>query len=626
MKDFGNYTRIIDTQAQYELDYINKNNIDSTNMYRFQIDLFNQLVNDRRFEEAYEYGKKFKRTDPKENANYNMSLYSLRQNGRKESYFYSQLQHDSDMMHQSEFYRNVFVNNGLNTLVGRESMEDNPYAKQFIDAKRRIGSELDAQGNITKEATKLSVTFKPKGSSWFLTDWITGTDEDIDYLELFYNQSGLNEQQLKANGIAISKKDGNTTITFEKSSPIANQILYGLDFEESYHSSESKGLFGNVVALKQFIADNAPVIIPYDIDGNKIEYKYMTNESKARQIIYLDNLRNFKTMIDDAKHTNTKAEEFVSKEDGYYKGFAIAIPEEELKNNGIDQALHILEPSDMEIYSNAYNEEDITALMPIQQTSEEDNDNNNKVAILEYVKANADRAHFAYASYGDKTGILISVEPYKLTDTEAQSLSKDMNVADAYKGREIRVFIPGLGTEAAERAINNNSEIRAQRESNDMQKYGYNYTLYNNRTIAYDGNGSYIYQDDYTKIPQDDAINLIHKTQLIEDSEFLKYEHINKDNKIYNYSAFDNHAKAYAISAAMSLHPDILKEEYSNNSIIFVDKQGNKITIKDIFNKRGLGSAILDKYAQSMDYKTLEFYKDCFDVYMAMINDVNNYK
>lgn len=623
MKNFGNYTRIIDTQEQYEVDYIRKNNIDSTNMYRFQLELFNQLVNDRRFEEAYEYGKKFKRTDPKENANYNMSLYSLRQNGRKESHFYSQLQHDPDMMHQSEFYRNVFVNNGLSTLVGRESIEDNPYAKQFIDAKRRIGSELDAQGNITKEATKLSVTFKPKGSSWFLTDLLTGTDEDIDYLELFYNQSGLNEQQLKANGIAISKKDGNTTITFEKSSPIANQILYGLDFQDAYKIRSSRSY---LPALN--LADTAPIIESYDINGDKILVPY--DKSKRTEygakVYQLNDLSNFKTMIDDAKNTNTKAEEFASKEDGYYKGFAIAIPAEEVKNNGIDEALHILDPTDMEIYSNAYNEEDITALMPIQQLSEEDNDNNNKVAILEYVKANADRAHFAYANYGDKTGMLISVEPYKLTNEDAKGLSNDMDVKDAYKGREIRVFIPGLGTEAAERAINNNSEIRAQRESNDMQKYGYNYTLYNNRTIAYDGNGSYIYQDDYTKIPQDDAINLIHKTQLIEDSEFLKYEHINKDNKIYDYSAFDNHAKEYAISAAMSLHPDILKERYSNDGIIFVDKQGNRITIEDIFNKRGLGSAVLDKYAQSMDYKTLEFYKDCYDVYMAMINDANNYK
>lgn len=624
MKNFGNYSRINDNQSQYELDYIRKNNIDSTNVYAFQPELFQQLVNDRRFEEAYEYGKKFKRTDPKENVNYNMSLYSLRQDGRKESYFYSQLQHNPDMMHQSEFYRNVFVNNGLSTLVDRESIEDNPYAKKFIDAKRRIGSELDAQGNIAKEATKLSVTFKPKGSSWALTDWLTGTDEDVDYLETFYSQSGLNEQQLKANGVAISKSDGNTTITFEKSSPIANKILYGLDFKDAYDISAPYTSFSVGTSYKPslnyVLADTAPIVKAYDINGDVINFNH---ESKVK---ILDNLRNFRTMITDAEHTNTKAEEFVSKEDGYYKGFAIAIPEEELKNNGIDQALHILEPTDMEIYSNAYNEEDITALMPVQQTSEKDKKNNNKVALLEYVKANADRAHFAYANYGDKTGILISVEPYKLTDTEAQNLSKDMNVADAYKGREIRVFIPGLGSEAAERAINNNSEIRAQRESNDMQKYGHNYTLYNNRTITYGGNGSYIYQDDYTKISQDDAIDLIHKTQLIEDSEFLKYEYVNKDNKIYDYSAFDNHAKEYAISAAMSLHPDILKEEYSNNGIIFVDKQGNRITIKDIFSKRGLGSAVLDKYAQSMDNKTLEFYKDCYDVYMAMINDANNYK
>lgn len=622
MKIFKTHTRINDNQEQYELDYINDNNIDSVNMYKFQPNLYNQLINNRQFEEAYEYGNKFKRNNADEDRDYKMQLYNLRREGRKESYFYSKLQQNPDMMYQAEFYRNVFVNNGLSNLVGRNDIGDNPYAKEFIDAKKRIGSTIDENGNITQEATKLSVTFKPKGSSWFLTDWLTGVDEDVDYLELFYNQSGLTEQQLKANGIRVSKNYGNTTITFEKSNPIANKILYGLDFKDAYNV---RSAHSNLPTWN--LADTAPVIKSYDNNGKEIPFTYDKSKTieYAAKIDQLSNLSNFRTMIEDAKFTNTKAEEFVSKEDGAYKGFAIPISEEEIKKINIDQALHILQPTDMKIYSTAYNEGDDRTLRFVEQVTD-DNDDNRKVNLMDYVKANSDRAHYAYANYGDEIGMLITIDPYNISDTESKKLDKNMELQQGYNGKEIRVFIPGLYTESAEKAINDNSQIRAERESNDMQRYGYGYKLYNNREIMYDGNGSFVYQDDYKKIPQDEAIRLIHKSQLIEDSQFLKYEHINNNNKIYNYANFDNHAKHYAISAAMSLNPGILQEEYTNNNIIFVDRQGNQMTTKDIFDKKGGGAAVLEKYSQSMNSNTLKFYKDCFDVYMAMIADANNYE
>lgn len=622
MKKYTNYTRIVDNQAQYELDYNTNKNITGDNIYKFQPELFQQLITQRRYEEAYEYGSKFKRNNPEEDRSYKMDLYNLRREGRKESHFYSQIQQDPDMMYQAEFYRNVFENNGLSTLVDRENMLDNPYARQFIDAKKRIGSQVDQNGNIINEATKLSVTFKPKGSSWFLVDWLTGTDEDVDYLELFYTQSGLSEKELIANGIDVSKKDGNTTIIFDKSNPIANRILYGLDFKDAYNKLDRS--FNKDAYI---IADTAPIIESYDKN-----FAQLFSRNKPKSVLYaevgkqLADLSNFRTMIEDARFVNAKAEEFVSTEDENeaYQGFAIPLSKEEVKNINMDEALHVLSPIETTLYTDGYNENDDKTLRFVEQTSEDNN--NRKIELMNYIKSNSDRAHYAYGSYGNEIGMLITIDPYSITSTESNALNKSMDLEQGFRGKEVRVFIPGLYSESAEEAINKDSQIRAIRESNDMQRYGYKYKLYNGKEIAYNENGSFVYQDTYNAISQEEAIRLIHKSQLIEDSQFLKYEYINNNNQIYDYASFDNQAKQYAISAAMSLNPGILQIANINNNIVFVDRQGNPITIKDIFDKKGGGSAVLDKYSQFMNYSTLKFYEDCFDIYMEMIIDSNSYK
>lgn len=621
MKKYTNYTRIIDNQAQYELDYNTKKNITGDNIYKFQPELFQQLITQRRYEEAYEYGSKFKRNNPEEDRSYKMDLYNLRREGRKESHFYSQIQQDPDMMHQAEFYRNVFENNGLSTLVDRENMLDNPYARQFIDAKKRIGSQVDQNGNIINEATKLSVTFKPKGSSWFLIDWLTRTDEDVDYLELFYNQSGLTEKDLIANDIGVSKNDGNTTITFDKSNPIANQILYGLNFKDAY------GLSTSFTGPTYNVADTAPVIRAYDANNKEISLaRKNTLDDYDRKGKQLADLSNFRTMIEDARFVNAKAEEFVSTEDENeaYQGFAIPLSKEEVKNINMDEALHVLSPIETTLYTDGYNENDDKTLRFVEQTSEDNN--NRKIELMNYIKSNSDRAHYAYGSYGNEIGMLITIDPYSITSSESSLLDKNMNLEEGFKGKEVRVFIPGLYSDSAEEAINKDSQIRAVRESNDMQRYGYKYKLYNGKEIAYDGNGSFVYQDTYNAISQEEAIRLIHKSQLIEDSQFLKYEYINNNNQIYDYASFDNQAKQYAISAAMSLNPGILQIANINNNIVFVDRQGNPTTIKDIFDKKGGGSAVLDKYSKFMNNSILKFYEDCFDIYMEMIIDSNSYK
>lgn len=626
--NFTNYTRIDGSIADYEKGYITDQNKNDKNSYVFRPELFQKLINERRYEEAVEYGRKFKRNDPYEDEQFQMQLYNIAQDGRYQAHFYSQLQNAPETLAKSEFYNNVFLKNGLSTLVNREGIADNAIAKSFLQAKRNFGSKLDENGNVINEATRISVTFKPANDGFWrgVADFFQGVDSSVDYLQQFYSQSGLTEQALRANGVNISFVDGNTTITFDKSSPIANQMLYGLGFDDAIETQ------GTQVGLTAAIASNAPIIKSYDINGREIQIEdvnqpdyYGNGTILSGQASALLSLKNFKDTIDNAKAEYDKAKAIVSKADGNYKGFAIPMTDEEIKAGALDKALHQLGSGDTRMYSNNGNKPGDETLRFVGQATE-NSDSNEREDLINYIGANADKVTMAYAMYGDEVGTLITVDAFSLTNEQAKELDKDMKAEDAYHGRRIHVFIPGLNADEAKASINSNSDLRAEYEANNMQKYGHAFKLSNGRKIMYDGNGSYIYQDNYDKISQDEATLLIHKTQLIEDSQFLKYNYINDEGTLFDSKGFDKQAREYAISAAMSLYPDVLSVTNDKGKIAFEDKLGNTITVEDIFSKKGGNNTVLDKYAKNMDYKTLQFYKDCFDIYMDIINNASFYK
>ena len=165
--NFTNYTRIDGSIADYEKGYITDQNKNNKNSYVFRPELFQKLINERRYEEAVEYGRKFKRNDPYEDEQFQMQLYNIAQDGRYQAHFYSQLQNAPETLAKSEFYNNVFLKNGLSTLVNREGVTDNAIAKSFLQAKRNFGSKLDENGNVINEATRISVTFKPANDGFW---------------------------------------------------------------------------------------------------------------------------------------------------------------------------------------------------------------------------------------------------------------------------------------------------------------------------------------------------------------------------------------------------------------------------------------------------------------------------
>ena len=238
---FGNYT-YFDPNADDKKTY-KKATDAQKQQYAFNQDKFNQLIANRQYNDAADYAAKFHFSDPKTQKEHENDIINLRRNGRVLGAIYSRID-DPNALAQIEFYDKVFVDGGLEQLSG------NDYVDKFVEYKRQLGSTIDyniGADIVTNEATRLSITFQPKTKTFLGIDWLA--KDNKNNIENFYEESGLTEQQLKAAGVIVSHKDGKTTLDFDKSNSLANQIIFNLPTDKHYLGDAPMTSSGDNVAI-----------------------------------------------------------------------------------------------------------------------------------------------------------------------------------------------------------------------------------------------------------------------------------------------------------------------------------------------------------------------------------------
>ena len=116
---------------------------------------------------------------------------------------------------------------------------------------------------------------------------------------------------------------------------------------------------------------------------------------------------------------------------------------------------------------------------------------------------------------------------------------------------------------------------------------------------------------DGQEISKDVATKAINKTMIIEDETTnLKYQFTNKEGTMYDTNGYENMARAISVKAANELNPEV--------------SFGDKVTIKDIFNKKGAGPTVSDEYASNMQYELYNKYQDVFDIYDRIMAAIIN--
>lgn len=587
---FGNYSYY---------DPTNKSIVPQGNRadYKFDNRHFLQLIASREYQDAADYAAKYHFDDPATQRAHENDIINLRREGRKMAAIYSRVS-DESTKQKMAFMDNVFVNGGL------DRISDNPYAKQFGFFKQHLGSThkkgiIGYTDEIDKEATAISFTFAPEKRKLFGIDWLA-KDNTTKSVEAFYANSGLNEAALKSAGVEITHKDGFTTIKFDKSNPLANKIIYNAI--PSVSGGDIGGNSKNNIILKGYTADG--------------------KEIKDASFLRSQSWNEMRDMIADADKAKTEAfstldmgEKDYSSTVGPYLDdnlerlnqmrAAGQITREDynqqrkLVSSIVDQAIRSLGTGNYEMFSNAYNDEatdETLVSLSNEQRSE---------LIQSITAADPEKVHFNAMISNGQIGTLVTVD----ADEVDKEKINDEDTRNQVKRRTRHVFIPGFMSELAQEKINRNTSSRAIQEINSMQDYGYGFKTTDGQEIYSSMDGRF--WRDGQEISKDEAIRAIDKTMIIEDETTnLKYQFTNKEGTIYDTDGYESMARVKAIRAANELHPEI--------------SFGDNVTVQDVFNKKGIGATVADRYASTMQYQLYDKYQDVFDIYDKIMAAIIN--
>lgn len=570
---------------------------DGANKYKFNNSLFQQLIANRQYQDAADYASKYHFDDPATQRAHENDILNLRREGRKLAAVYGRID-NVDKLNKISFLDNVFVDGGL------EQISDNPYAEQFTAFKQHLGSThkkgiIGYTNDIDKEATAISFTFAPEKRKLFGIDWLA-KDNTTKSIEAFYANSGLNEAALKSAGVEITHKDGATTIKFDKSNPLANKIIYNAI--PSVRGGDIGGSSNNDIVLKGYTADGKEIKdasflrsqswnemrdMIADADKAKIE-AFSTLDMGEKDYSSTvgpsldDNLEQLNQLLATGQITQQEYNQ-----------------QRKIVGSILDQAIRSLGSGNYEIFSNAYNDEatDETLISL---------DNEQRSEIIQSITAADPKSlHFNAMISNGQIGTLVTIDA---DEVDNKNINDD-DTRNQVKRRRRQIFIPGFMSELAQEKINRNTSSRAIQEINSMQDYGYSFKTTDGQEIYSSMDGRF--WRDGQEISKDDAIRAINKTMIVEDETAnLKYQFTNKEGTMYDTDGYESMARVKAIRAANELHPEI--------------SFGDNVTVQDVFNKKGVGATVADRYASTMQYQLYDKYQDVFDIYDKIMAAIIN--
>lgn len=604
---FGNYT-------YFDANNEDKNTYNSDNkqfaQFAFDNNKFNTFIANRQYDAAADYAAQYHFNDPKTQRAHESDIANLRREGRVLGAIYSRI--DANKLPQIEFYDNVFVDGGLETL------SNNQYVKEFAKYKRILGSDVEhnsfSSDRIKKEATKLSITFAPETQKLFGIDWLMpDNDNNIDN---FYKTSGLNEQQLRAQGVEIITKDGATTLRFAKSNALANKILVNLP-ETSKKGRGDSPMFNGTIDVAITGLDDKNNVVGHSTNVTKLKTLVNTAKAEKDKCFQMVNMttKDYSSTIGPAIDDNLEA-----LQSAYASGQIDETTfnkERKLQAGYIEQAIKTMGSGNYEIYTNGWNENGTDETLVLA-------DNKQRGEIINFLSsADPKHTHFNAMISNGKIGTLITVDAEGLTTDQKKDISEDSTIDEMNNGRRYQIFVPGLMAKQAQAKINRNTSSRAAQEINSMQDWGYSYKTRDGNKITPDGYGNYITSDKQT-ITKDDAIRLINKDMIIEDAlNNLKYEYLTWDNQIASKKNYEQMARLIAVKTGNELFPNVA----------LADVNGKSYTVDDIFNHKGLigdkfifnDGATTGAFEHNMNYQTEEKIENIYQVYDAIMEGLEYY-
>lgn len=565
--------------------------------YEFDEKKFNQLITQRKYNEAADYAAQYHFDNAKKQEAHENYIENLRRDGRRLSAFYSNVAPED--MDAIDFNMGVFEDGGIDALSN-----NNKYKTKFVELKNNIG------GN---DATTLKVTFKPTKHYLFgiKRGFFDALYADNPYsIENFYDKIGMSAEELSEKGINITTEKGRPTITFDKAHPLANKILYNLPTGKVSYST---GLYNQKDAIEIEGLNNSKVV---QDSNNVAKIDFFNIDSLKRLINETQNLANKYEQLDEdkVKVYSSTIGGLISPEledlKKQYKSDKITAAQYRsalnTQYNEIIGTLKSIGSGGYQIYGNNGKEISDNTLRLL--------DNKERSRAIDMISNSDDITLESMVSNG-QIGTLVTIGAL---EEEKKKIGYNPTYDDMTKSRRFQFFIPGLFTDLAQKQINRNTLTRAVQEINSMQDGNYEYQTVDGEKIKPDGRGFFnrIKGKTFTTISKDEAQTLINKDMAILDGKKIKYQFINDNDQLVNYNGYDSLVKQYAYNVVNELYP----------TIPLIDVYGNPITIDKAFeNVSFLGTKVNDFTRTELSTEVSAKLNEFYNIYNSIINSTDYY-
>lgn len=588
-----------DGKPKHNYTYVGK----STNPedHEFNQSKYNQMVDDRDYEGAYDYAMQFRLNDPLEEDERMNDLKNMLREGHITQTVYRNI--DESAYPAVDFRNNVMQPGGLERLEA-----DNIYANKFKELKNGLGGG----------ASRLQVVFDPKKrKGLFGLDFIAVDNDDAN-IDVFYEKSGLNKQYLESNGVTVRLKDGYTYLEFDKSNDLANTILLNLPHDSDF-SPWIWGLDENGNRVKDTdylvkVGVGDAGIGSYTSTFGMQRAREMQNLYKAAQKVEntayelgTAKVKQYSSQIFPLIYENAENLE-AQLAAGQIKpsDFNTRIKRE---NKKLIDGIAFINPADYEIQSAWFNDDDSPVNVELDQEQKDE--------LMERYRGTQEKnIRYGIVIAGGRAGITIQLPP----ETDNNGKVKKESCSFTIFGDDIE--------QQLQRQINNDPGMQAYQEVNDMQDLGYTYKDNNGNSYTYDGLGGWIVNGNDKSKSTEWVRRQIHKDKAAQDvGRAIVMSNISVDGHLVNTKRYSNQVMAASFMIA--------NDANKNGDIIEVlkDIYGDKIDYTDanaiaaaIFALKGTGNVVADEYRNKIaNPVTYEKFNDIYEICANILNVGNRY-
>lgn len=555
----------------------------------FNQDYYNELVDNRQYQEAYDYAIQYPLLDPVEEGESMNELKNMLREGRVAQAVYRNIDESA--------YPIVDFRNAVEQPGGLERLsKDNEYANKFKEYKASLGGGQN----------RLRVRFEPEIQKLLGMDWLR-RDNTYANIDKFYEETGFNKQYLEANGVEVHLIDGINYLEFDKSNDLANSILLHLHDGGNYGTKlqgvREDGSYTDYD--KQSTVYNSDVMHGENPSNLKLMQRLYSNAYRLEEKAYADGsakVKQYSSIFVPLMYENAQ-----NLEDQLAQGkikdatFNSRIKRENAK---LITGIAGMGVTDYEIQSSYFNKDGEPVNRPLTQKEKEE--------ILEgYIGTKATDIKYGITITGNRVGLTVILPPIKLTNEDEDEKS-------------VRFTIFGDDIEQTlQRQINNDPGMQAYQEINDMQDLGYTYKDNNGNTYTYDRLDGWIVNGNDRSKSKEWVTRQIHKDKAAQDiGRAIVMNNVSVNGAMVDLKRYSNQIMAASVMIANDANKngDIIEALH----LIYGDKidytDANAIT-KAIFALKGTGNRVAQEYEDIIANPAVyEKFNDIYEVCANMLN------